>query len=125
MISHLLELKVKHSDPVDFMRTFVLNLADTIDTSLSECIIPFGFWVSSETSAVSDTMRDACLDAFGMFKQTIAGKFAESGIAQERTDEIAELLIYLIEGAIIMTNVERQSRALRRVAENLPLIFRE
>lgn len=110
--------------PVDFLQSFVNNMADSIDASGTDHFVPFSFWAAAETSAVSDSLREACQAAFVEWKDTLAKKIVETGIAQERADEMADLSVCLIEGATIMMIVERNSRAMRRVAKHLPVILR-
>lgn len=110
--------------PADFMQAFVLDMADRIDDSGTDRFIPFGFWAAAETSAVSDSLREACQAAFKEWKDTLANKLVETGVESGRAEEKADLSVCLIEGAIIMAIVERNSRAMRRAADHLPVILR-
>ncbi|MFB9327716.1 TetR/AcrR family transcriptional regulator [Paenibacillus aurantiacus] len=110
--------------PADFMQAFVLDMADRIDASGTDRFVPFGFWAAAETSAVSDSLREACQAAFKEWKDTLANKLVETGVESGRAEEKADLSVCLIEGAIIMAIVERNSRAMRRAAGHLPVILR-
>lgn len=128
LIREILQEKLKyqmtrHAKPVDFMQAFVLEMADSVDASGTDNFIPIGFWAAAETSTVSDMLREACQTAFTEWKSLIAGKLIESGISLARAEEMAELCVCLIEGATILTMVERNSRAMRRTAEHMPVIL--
>ena len=103
---------VKFPLPADFMREVVNSMADSIDASGTDSIIPFGFWAAAETSSVSDSLRDACQSAFAEWKDVLKEQFMEAGYGRERAEEIADVSICLIEGATIMTIVEQNSRAI-------------
>lgn len=116
---------VKFPLPADFMREVVNSMADSIDASGTDSIIPFGFWAAAETSSVSDSLRDACQSAFAEWKDVLKEQFMEAGYGRERAEEIADVSICLIEGATIMTIVEQNSRAMRRVAQQFSIILRD
>ncbi|MBB3110625.1 TetR/AcrR family transcriptional repressor of lmrAB and yxaGH operons [Paenibacillus phyllosphaerae] len=119
----IMEQMAKARKPADFMRNFVRDMADSIDVCGTDGLIPFGFWAAAETSAVSDSLRDACKVAFKEWKAILAAKLVELGVEHELADGKADLAVCLIEGATIMAIVERESRAMRRVAEHLPVIL--
>lgn len=123
--SKLQEQVMKFPKPEDFMQAFVLNMADVIDQFGTDKFVPFGFLAAAETSSVSDSLRDACQAAFAEWKDTLSNKLVETGISEDRAIEMAEVSVCLIEGAIIMSVVERSSRAMRRAAGHVPAIFRE
>lgn len=119
----LQEQVLKFPEPRNFMRAFILDMADKIDDSGLNNFVPFGFWAAAETSSVSDSLRDACQAAFAQWKDNLSVKLVTSGMAKDRADEMAEISVCLIEGATIMSIVERNSRAMRRAAEHIHAIF--
>lgn len=125
LLNKLQEQIRKLSRPEDFMQAFVLNMADAIDNYGTDKFVPFGFLAAAETSSVSDSLRNACQSAFAEWKNTLSGKLVETGVSEERAIEMAEIAVCLIEGAIIMSVVERSSRAMRRAASHVPAIFQK
>ncbi|SET17032.1 TetR/AcrR family transcriptional regulator [Paenibacillus sp. NFR01] len=123
LLEKLMYQITRHPKPVDFMQAFVLEMADSMDASGTGNFIPIGFWAAAETSTVSDVLREACQTAFAEWKSLIAGKLNESGVSLTTAEKMAELSVCLIEGATILTVVERNSRAMRRAAEHIPMIL--
>ncbi|KFN11436.1 TetR/AcrR family transcriptional regulator [Paenibacillus macerans] len=123
--SKLQELMSRFAKPQDFLRAFILNIADRMDGFGTDKFVPFGFWAAAETSSVSDSLRDACQAALAEWKDTLSNKLVDTGITKERAVEMAEISVCLIEGATIMSVVERNSRAMRRAAKHISAILEE
>lgn len=119
----LQEQVMKFSNPEDFMREFILQMADRLDETGADKFVPFGFWAAAETASVSNSLRDACQAAFSEWKNNLSNKFVETGISNERATEIAEISVCLIEGATILSVVEGSSRAMRHAAGHVQVIF--
>jgi TetR/AcrR family transcriptional regulator, lmrAB and yxaGH operons repressor len=75
--------------------------------------------VALETSAGSERLRTACRDAYRSWQAVFAAKLEAGGYAPERAARLGELIIALLEGAIILCRTERSAEPLKRLAAEL------
>ncbi|MNJ48012.1 putative HTH-type transcriptional regulator YxaF [compost metagenome] len=113
----------RDKEPVDFLRAFVLSIAESIDTSGPDNLAPFGFLATVEISTVSASLRNACKVAFRDWKESLSNKFIETGIGRDSAEKMAEILVCLIEGATTIAIAEGDSQAIRRITEYIPMIL--
>lgn len=111
--------------PAESIQAFIRAMAGDIHASGYDGFLPLGFWVAAETASVSDALRKACQEAFEEWKRRLAEKIAEGGFPREKADDLAAIMISMIEGAAILTMTYQDNRPLMLVAEHIPLLFRE
>ncbi|MEO7397963.1 MAG: TetR/AcrR family transcriptional regulator [Ilumatobacteraceae bacterium] len=69
--------------------------------------------VALEISSTSEPMREAAADAFNSWLATLGARFAEAGISQDRSAELAIELFCAIEGAFLLSRATRRADSIR------------
>jgi TetR/AcrR family transcriptional regulator, lmrAB and yxaGH operons repressor len=112
------------ADPVEAVDGFLRTVARAMVATDCKGGGPIAT-VALETSASSERLRTACRDAYRLWAAAFAEKLVAGGFAPERAERLGQLIIALIEGAIILCRTERSAEPLERLADELrPLLAR-
>jgi TetR/AcrR family transcriptional regulator, lmrAB and yxaGH operons repressor len=109
-------------DPAEAIDQFMRQMAAALTASDCRGGGPLAT-VALETAASSERLRTACRDAYRSWQRAFADKLEAGGYPPERAARLGELIIALLEGAIILCRTERSAAPLERLAEELrPLV---
>ncbi|MBW7456662.1 TetR/AcrR family transcriptional regulator [Paenibacillus sepulcri] len=108
--------------PAEAIQAFVLEIADEAEATNFEEFMPFSFWVSVETSSISDKLRAACQDALTQWQSVIAEHLAQSGIERGSAAETATVIVSLVEGALILAQTNKDKTPLLTASRYIPFI---
>ena len=111
--------------PIESIQNFIRNIATDARNTGYDGYIPIGFWAAVEISSVSDTLRTACKNTFEELKEKFASKIVQGGFTKSKADDLATLIISMIEGAVILMITQQDNRSLLLVLEHIPLLLKE
>jgi TetR/AcrR family transcriptional regulator, lmrAB and yxaGH operons repressor len=110
------------TDVAGALRCFVLRIAAHIEGA--------GFCkggpltaVAMETATTSERLNLACRAAFAQLEAAFAEGLAAGGVAPERADSLATMIVAAIEGGIILSRTYHCGEPLRRIAAELPQLL--
>ncbi|RXZ80788.1 TetR/AcrR family transcriptional regulator [Paenibacillaceae bacterium] len=83
---------------------------------------PFSFWVAAETSCISEKLRDASVEVFSNWRAVIAEQLDADGVTPQHAEEIALLVISLLEGSNILASTFQNKLPLLTVSKHLDFI---
>jgi TetR/AcrR family transcriptional repressor of lmrAB and yxaGH operons len=104
---------------VNFVRS-TISFFQTCDFNSST---PACFWVSAEASQVSSRLRQACLDVYESWKAIYASHLLKIGVEEGAAKRLADIIVTLIEGALIQALVSRSVVSLENVIHYLRVIL--
>ncbi|MWV43008.1 TetR family transcriptional regulator [Paenibacillus sp. HJL G12] len=91
----------KIPDPVQAVHRFIENMAEEAEKSNFEGFIPFSFWMAVETSAISNSLREACQTVLTDWHNIISNRLLQEGLEDRLANETAEVLLSMLEGSLI------------------------
>lgn len=112
-------------DPVQAVQQFIENMAKEAQETDFEGFIPFSFWMAVETSAISNSLREACQDVLAAWQHIISGRLVREGLEPRRADEAAEVLLSMLEGALILALTNRDTRHILLISKYAGLLLNE
>ena len=108
--------------PREIVEGVVQNYRRVFEDSGSRAACPVGA-VANE-SFDDDELRQAVADVFGDWRQTLSGAIERTGETRHRSEQLTDVAIAAIEGALMVARVDRSTIALDNVltvlAELLP-----
>ncbi|MEC0242432.1 TetR/AcrR family transcriptional regulator [Paenibacillus dokdonensis] len=115
----------KVPDPVQAVRQFIENMADEALKSNFEGFIPFSFWMAVETSAISNSMREACQSVLADWQHIISSRLLKEGLKKQQADETAEVLLSMLEGSLILAQTNRDTSHILLISKYAGLLLNE
>ncbi|WP_438350514.1 TetR/AcrR family transcriptional regulator [Paenibacillus sp. FA6] len=100
------------SNAATAIQAFILSVGEDAVQFEFEGLIPFGFWMSVETSCISEKLRVTCQSVFKDWEDLIAKKLQEEEMDMVKSSEVASIVISLLEGALIITLTKRDKSPL-------------
>lgn len=95
-------------------------IVDAFATRLEESNFQVGCPIAPVTLDCADpAVREACGGVYADWTRLIAGRLKDDGLAHTAADELAELALVLIEGALVVSRAERDRGPLDRVVGHL------
>ncbi len=114
----LLALLEAEVDPVSAISSFILKMAESMETAGYNAGSPLTT-ATIETTVTSESINQACRQAFDMILSAFREKFIESGIKQAKASDLAMFVTTLIEGGILMSRTYHAAKPLRIAARQL------
>lgn len=108
----------KIDDPSEAIRSFIANIAVNVEQSGFRAGGPITT-IAMETAATSETLRQTCDRIYTEWQACFADKLRSGGIAPDRSDRMATLIIAAIEGGVILCRTNRSATPLVRVAAEI------
>jgi TetR/AcrR family transcriptional repressor of lmrAB and yxaGH operons len=105
-------------EPAESIRSFIMNIALNVERSGFRAGGPITT-IALETASTSDALREECQRIYAAWQAAFAQKLRTGGIAQERTADMAVLIIASIEGGVILCRTNRSRVPLERVAQEI------
>ncbi|CAI1892627.1 MULTISPECIES: TetR/AcrR family transcriptional regulator [Serratia] len=84
---------------------------------------PVCFWVSAEASQVSSRLRQACMAVYESWKTIYANRLLKMGVGEEKAKQLADIIVTLIEGALVQALVSRSVVSLENVIHYIKIIL--
>ncbi|MED5018668.1 TetR/AcrR family transcriptional regulator [Paenibacillus chibensis] len=112
-------------DPVRAVQCFIENMAEDAQATDFEGFIPFSFWMAVETSAISDSLREACQSVLAEWQHIISGRLLKEGLQEQQATETAEVLLSMLEGALILAQTNRDTRHILLISKYAGLLLNE
>ncbi|KKI89454.1 TetR family transcriptional regulator [Bacillus sp. SA1-12] len=125
--SQYIESKLKRSmdsvsDPVKAIQLFILETANQFDHPEKIEGIPVGL-LASETSLLSEPLREICVQSFKKWETIIANKLIENGFKDEAAFKLGMLINAMIEGGIMLSITNKDKTPLLTISETIPQIL--
>ena len=79
--------------------------------------------VALEVATTDGAVRQACHHAFLGFQSVMEKNLRESGIDEQRAHELAEFMITVYEGALLLSRARREVSPLRNLRSLIPLVI--
>lgn len=80
--------------------------------------------VAVETAATDDYLNAACREAYQTLRQAFEEKMLASGFSAEQASRYARLILYLLEGAILLSRTDHSGDPLRQAGDELADLLR-
>ena len=109
-------------DPADAIRTCFSLSAAGLEASDFTAGCPLAT-LTLETVPASAAIGEAAKTAFDEWTAIVAGALEEAGIARARAAELAEVVIELYEGALLLARVSRSTRPLQTAADHIASVL--
>lgn len=113
----------RSDDPIHAIQNFIKGLAEAF--AKPDCHhqgIPVAA-VALETAMISDSIREACREAYETWRQVFTDKLLENGFSKEKADSLGRMINAMIEGSIIISITRQDQQVLLDVAEQIPLLI--
>lgn len=101
------------------------ELADEMQKQNFKNFMPFSFWAAVETSCVSDLLREACTDVFRSWQMVLADKLEKDGAKRKAAEELALMLITMMEGTLMVATTTRDATPLLTAAKYVPDLIKQ
>jgi TetR/AcrR family transcriptional regulator, lmrAB and yxaGH operons repressor len=105
------------------IQDFILGMAADAENSTFKGVVPFSFWLSVETSCVSEELRTACQAVFNDWQDVVMQQLLAEGTDQQMAADKASVVISLFEGALLQTLTYRNTQPLLAAARAIPAIL--
>lgn len=105
-------------EPAAAVRGFIHGIAQAVDASGYTSGGPITT-VAMETAATNDHLRTVCNSIYEGWQAAVAERLVMGGIAPDRAQRLATLVIASIEGGIILCRTGRTPQPLQTIAEEL------
>ncbi|GGD73596.1 TetR/AcrR family transcriptional regulator [Paenibacillus nasutitermitis] len=112
-------------DPVKSIQAFIQDITDEAVMTDFEGFMPFSFWLSVETSCISNRLRSACQDVLTNWQSFVAGQLVRAGMQRSSALETAMVIISLLEGALILAQTNKDKTPLMAAYRHIPFIVKE
>ncbi|MGM7723339.1 TetR/AcrR family transcriptional regulator [Metabacillus sp. Hm71] len=125
--SHYIESKLKEfmnsvADPVKAIQSFILDTANQFDHPEKIEGIPVGL-LASETSLLSEPLREICVQSFKKWEDIIANKLIENGFKDNEAYKLGMLINAMIEGGIMLSITNQDKTPLLTISETIPKLI--
>ena len=75
--------------------------------------------VALEAAAASDQVRQACAEHYGTWRRIVAERLRATGASAAQSEKLATFVLATVEGALLLSKVERDPTPLRVVGKML------
>lgn len=99
-------------------------MADEAESNGYTGFMPFSLWAAVETACVSPRLREASQAVFVDWQEIISESLHKDGFSDQQAEEIALLIISLMEGALIISLTRQDKTPLLTAAEFLVKVAR-
>lgn len=113
----------KSSNAVEAIQNFILEMAERFHAEGCKGGVPIAS-IALETSLISEPLRKACQAAYGNFQQVFTQKLLQSGFEENRAIELGVVINSMIEGAFLLSFTMGNSKPLRLVAKQIPVLLK-
>lgn len=113
----------KIDDPILAIQSLVRATAREVQDSkrIAPCTISL---LTLETSLVSEPLRKACSDTNMRWKEIFIEKLRSGGYSMERSQELGTLVQVMIDGGLISSMAQKDTRTLLYIANQIPLFLK-
>lgn len=108
-------------DPAVMLQTFIYHMADSYDEGEHQAGLPVAA-VALEMADQSESIREACLEAYEQWHRIIADQLTQSGMPVNIAEEAAATVNAMIEGAFITVRLQGNAEPLRQIAKGVPAL---
>ena len=110
----------KIEDPAQSIQAFIKELASHIQCDHFSVSL-----LALETSCISETLREACDQAFESWITTYANKLIQGGFDKEKAQTLARVIQLMVEGALTISTAKKETTTLFIVAEQIPILLKQ
>ncbi|MNT35752.1 putative HTH-type transcriptional regulator YxaF [compost metagenome] len=119
----LSEILPAHASPAEALAAVVAHFAAELEATGFEKGCPVAT-VALEQAAQNPTIQAACAEAYATWQAALAGYLGAQGLPDP--EDLAEQLLMLLEGALLLSRARRDLTPLRRLEARIPhLISKE
>ncbi|MNW34429.1 putative HTH-type transcriptional regulator YxaF [compost metagenome] len=119
------EFFAKYDNTADAIQAFIRSMADEAESNGYTGFMPFSLWAAVETACVSPRLREASQAVFVDWQDIISESLHRDGFSDQQAEEIALLIISLMEGALIISLTRQDKTPLLTAAEFLVKVARK
>ncbi|GGO06248.1 TetR/AcrR family transcriptional regulator [Saccharibacillus kuerlensis] len=113
------------STAAESLPIMMTELAEEMERQKFGGFMPFSFWAAVETSCVSHSLREACTDVFRSWQMVLADKLEEDGAARKTAEDLALMLITMMEGTLMVATTTRDATPLLTAAKYIPDLIKQ
>lgn len=110
-----------HSDPGDAIAQCAIHWANALEESKWAEGCPIAA-TALQMSSSSEAIRKVGTESFDNWKTLFSDRLNKSGLNEDESSEMAEVILSLLEGAELMSKVEHSRRPLENAAKTIKLI---
>lgn len=110
-------------DPSEAVQAFTYELAEDAEKFGYVGFMPFSFWMAVETSLISEKLREAGQGVFAAWQAVISERLHETGMESSRANDVATVIVSLLEGALILAQTNRDTQPLLTAAKCIPYLI--
>lgn len=122
MSQNVMTQLASHSDPRKAVAAFIDSMIAHADETNCAGGAPIAA-VALEASTTSETLRQACAQAYEMLQAPFAQKLRRAGLTEETAVSLATHITAALEGAIVLTRVRQSTLPLKAAKRQLDLLL--
>ncbi len=105
-------------DPAEALRAFIYNIALNVELSDFRAGGPITT-IAMETASNSERLRQTCQQIYQSWQGAFADKLLAGGMMPERAQQVAQFIVSVIEGGVILCRTQRSRLPLEQNADEL------
>ncbi len=122
MAARIQEAFDRTSNPRDAAEWILEVSASELEETDFQCGCPVAT-VALEVATSDSLVRQACERAFVSAQSVLEKNLRESGLSEHSASEMAEFIITVYEGALLLSRSRRETSPLRNLRRSIPMLF--
>jgi TetR/AcrR family transcriptional repressor of lmrAB and yxaGH operons len=110
--------------PQQALAAIIKVSAEELEASDYQCGCPIAT-VALEVAGTESQVRDACQQAFVSAQEMLVRNLSAAGFPPEHAQNLAELMVTIYEGALLLSRAHRSTLPLTNLLKSLPLLLPE
>lgn len=111
----------KYSNPIEAIQYNIKCIIESLEEGKAQNISIS--LLALETHLSSEPLREACKEAFNVFKNIYSEKLIKSGIPKEIAQELSVIILAMIEGAITISVTQKNYTDLKIVSKQIGILL--